>query len=219
MLQENIKIARKARGLSQQQLADRLHVVRQTVSKWEQGLSVPDADLLLGISQVLETPVSALLEQTAEDAPAPKTEQTPAAIPVPKAVLAPETGSTSEAVPTPETGQTPKASQTPDIDRPAGEDLQSISQKLEAINLQLAQRKIRRRRILHVAFIVLFVGLAVAFIALGKWGSPYLGWDQSEPELLVGGVFAHVGEWLFVRAAPFLLPAALLGAILTRKRG
>lgn len=86
MLQENIKIARKARGLSQQQLADRLHVVRQTVSKWEQGLSVPDADLLLGISQVLETPVSALLEQTAEDAPAPKTEQTPAAIPVPKAV-------------------------------------------------------------------------------------------------------------------------------------
>ena len=43
MLGENIKVLRKAKGLSQQELAERLHVVRQTVSKWEQGLSVPDA--------------------------------------------------------------------------------------------------------------------------------------------------------------------------------
>ena len=45
MLNENIKAIRKAKGLSQQELAVKLNIVRQTVSKWEQGLSVPDADL------------------------------------------------------------------------------------------------------------------------------------------------------------------------------
>ncbi len=47
MLNENIKAIRKAKGLSQQELAVKLNIVRQTVSKWEQGLSVPDADLLI----------------------------------------------------------------------------------------------------------------------------------------------------------------------------
>ena len=47
MLSENIKRLRKAKGLSQEELAVKLNVVRQTVSKWEQGLSVPDADLLI----------------------------------------------------------------------------------------------------------------------------------------------------------------------------
>ena len=50
MLGENIKVLRKVKGLSQQELAERLHVVRQTVSKWEQGLSVPDADLLVRLA-------------------------------------------------------------------------------------------------------------------------------------------------------------------------
>ena len=61
MLNENIKTIRKSKGLSQEELAVKLHVVRQTISKWEQGLSVPDADMLISISEVLETPVSALL--------------------------------------------------------------------------------------------------------------------------------------------------------------
>ena len=61
MLSENIKAIRKSKGLSQQELAVRLNVVRQTVSKWEQGLSVPDSDMLISISEVLETPVSTLL--------------------------------------------------------------------------------------------------------------------------------------------------------------
>ena len=65
MLNENIKAIRKAKGLSQQELAVKLNVVRQTVSKWEQGLSVPDSDLLLALSAALETPVSALLGETA----------------------------------------------------------------------------------------------------------------------------------------------------------
>ena len=61
MLNENIKAIRKLKGLSQQELAIKLNVVRQTVSKWEQGLSVPDSDMLISISEVLETPVSKLL--------------------------------------------------------------------------------------------------------------------------------------------------------------
>ena len=60
MLNENMKAIRKSKGLSQQELAVRLNVVRQTVSKWEQGLSVPDSDMLISISEVLETPVSTL---------------------------------------------------------------------------------------------------------------------------------------------------------------
>lgn len=61
MLSENLKTIRKSKGLSQQELAVKLNVVRQTVSKWEQGLSVPDSDMLISISEVLETPVSTLL--------------------------------------------------------------------------------------------------------------------------------------------------------------
>ena len=61
MLKENIKQARKSRGLSQEELAIKLNVVRQTISKWEQGLSVPDSEMLVSISEVLETPVSILL--------------------------------------------------------------------------------------------------------------------------------------------------------------
>ena len=61
MLKENIKAIRKSKGLSQEELAIKLNVVRQTISKWEQGLSVPDAEMLITISEVLDTPVSTLL--------------------------------------------------------------------------------------------------------------------------------------------------------------
>ncbi|HIS17708.1 MAG TPA: helix-turn-helix transcriptional regulator [Candidatus Coprovivens excrementavium] len=61
MLKDNLKLARKAKGLSQEELAIKLNVVRQTISKWEQGLSVPDAEMLISISEVFDTPVSTLL--------------------------------------------------------------------------------------------------------------------------------------------------------------
>ena len=64
MLNENIKAIRKSKGLSQQELAVKLNIVRQTVSKWEQGLSVPDSDMLISLSEALETPVSTLLGET-----------------------------------------------------------------------------------------------------------------------------------------------------------
>lgn len=66
MLQENIKTFRKERGLTQEELAIRLNVVRQTVSKWEKGQSVPDADLLQRIAEVLEVSVSQLLGEEKE---------------------------------------------------------------------------------------------------------------------------------------------------------
>ena len=71
MLSENIRSMRRARQLSQEELAVRLHVVRQTVSKWEQGLSVPDADLLIALAQALDTSVSTLLGETVEQQAAP----------------------------------------------------------------------------------------------------------------------------------------------------
>lgn len=61
MIGEQIKAARKAKGVSQEKLAVRLGVVRQTVSKWENGMSVPDADVLIQIAELLDVPVSQLL--------------------------------------------------------------------------------------------------------------------------------------------------------------
>ena len=66
MLQENIRAFRQKKGMTQEELASRLHVVRQTVSKWEKGLSVPDAELLIRLAEVLEVSVAQLLGSEAE---------------------------------------------------------------------------------------------------------------------------------------------------------
>ena len=168
MLNENIKEIRKSKGLSQQELAVKLNVVRQTVSKWEQGLSVPDSEMLISISELLETPVSTLLGET---------------------VIETEVDS-----------------------------LKEISEKLEVINLQLAQRKTMRRKILHWLFISLCVVIAAIFAVLFVSESPYFGWDYSHPETAVLGVAFHSFEWLFVRAALIILVGAIIGIFLTRKK-
>lgn len=61
MLGENVKNLRKSKGYSQEALAGRLHVVRQTISKWEKGISVPDAEMLSQMAELFEVPVSELL--------------------------------------------------------------------------------------------------------------------------------------------------------------
>ena len=61
MLNENIKRIRKSKGLSQEELAIKLNVVRQTVSKWENGLSVPDSSMLIMLADELDSTVSELL--------------------------------------------------------------------------------------------------------------------------------------------------------------
>ena len=169
MLNENMKAIRKSKGLSQQELAVKLNVVRQTISKWEQGLSVPDSDMLISISEALETPVSTLL------------------------------------------GENVIESQV--------DDLKAISAKLEVINLQLAQRKTTRKRILYWLLIALCAAVIVNFAILLALESPYLGWDYSNPETAVIGVAFHSFEWLFVRAAPLIFLGAIIGIFLTWKRG
>jgi len=61
MFSENLKKIRKEKGLSQEALSEKLNIVRQTISKWEKGLSIPDGDMLITLSQVLEIPVETLL--------------------------------------------------------------------------------------------------------------------------------------------------------------
>lgn len=66
MFKENLKVLRQAKGMTQEELANRLNVVRQTISKWEKGLSVPDSDLLIKLADILEVSVSQLLGSTIE---------------------------------------------------------------------------------------------------------------------------------------------------------
>ena len=168
MLNENIKAIRKSKGLSQQELAIRLNIVRQTVSKWEQGLSVPDSDLLISLAETLETPVSTLLGETVIETEA--------------------------------------------------DTLKAISEKLEVINLQLAQRKTTRRKIIHWSLISLCTIIVIIFAILLESESPYLRWDYRDPETAVLGVAIHSFEWLFVRVAPIILIGAIIGIFLTRKQ-
>lgn len=168
MLNENIKAIRKSKGLSQEELAIKLNVVRQTISKWEQGLSVPDSDMLISISEVLETSVSALLGET--------------------------------------------------VIEPKADDLKAISEKLEVINLQLAQRNETRRKALHWLLITLCVTVVTGFAVLIVLNSPYLGWDFNDPETAVAGAAYHAFEWLFVRLAPVVIIGTIAGIFLTRKK-
>lgn len=168
MLNENIKAIRKSKGLSQEELAIKLNVVRQTISKWEKGLSVPDSNMLISISEVLETPVSTLLGETVVESKV--------------------------------------------------DDLKAISEKLEIINLQLAQRKTTRRKILHWLLILLCTVIVAISLVLIVLNSPYLGWDYKDPETAVLGVAFHSFEWLFVRLAPIIIIGAIVGIFLTRKK-
>ena len=167
MLSENIRNFRKAKGLSQEELAAKLNVVRQTVSKWETGLSVPDAELLVALSEILETPVGVLLGETAA--------------------------------------------------LPQADDIKAIAEKLESINLLLARQKEMRRKTLHLFFVLFGVGMVLLFAVLVLWKSPYLHWNDADPETAVFGAAFHAAEYVFVRALPFLLAGAAAGAWLTRK--
>lgn len=71
MLGENIAALRKKAGMTQQSLADALYVTRQTISKWEKNLSVPDADVLVRLADALDTTVQSLLGQAEEATAAP----------------------------------------------------------------------------------------------------------------------------------------------------
>lgn len=67
MLSKNLKIFRKRKGLTQENVAEALNIVRQTVSKWEKGISVPDADMLIRLAEVLDVSVSELIGSDVTD--------------------------------------------------------------------------------------------------------------------------------------------------------
>ena len=131
MLNENLKAIRNSKGLSQEELAVKLNVVRQTISKWENGLSVPDSDMLIAISEALETSVSTLLGETA---------------------AVPEAG-----------------------------DLKAISEKLEIINLQLAQKEGDKAKNISLALCLCMCGHCGGFCGLDRVKQPLfrLGLQQS----------------------------------------
>ena len=67
MLSKNLKIFRKRKGLTQENVAEALNVVRQTISKWEKGISVPDADMLIKLAEILDVSVSELIGSDVTD--------------------------------------------------------------------------------------------------------------------------------------------------------
>ena len=131
-------------------------------------MSVPDSEMLISLSEVLETPVSKLLGETVAETEA--------------------------------------------------DNIKAISEKLEVINLQLAQRKTTRRKVIRWLLISLCAIIVMVFVAVGILNSPYLGWDYSDPETAVLGVAFHSIEWLFVRVAPIIFIAAIIGIFFTFKK-
>lgn len=168
MLNENIKRIRKAKGLSQEELAIKLNVVRQTVSKWENGLSVPDSSMLIMLAAELDTTVSELLGEAAAE--------------------------------------------------PTADDLKSLSEKLEVINLQLAKRSILKAKTIRWILISLCAVIVITLIAIASMNSSYQDWNYNDPELAVVGTMLHGFEFLFVRLAPITFLASIVGIVATYKK-
>ena len=168
MLNENIKKLRKAKGLSQEELAIKLNVVRQTVSKWENGLSVPDSSMLIILADELDITVSGLLGET--------------------------------------------------VAEPTTDDLKTLSEKLEVINLQLAKRSTAKLKTIRWILISLCAAIVIIFIALAFMNSSYLDWNYKDPELAMAGTIMHGFEFLFVRIAPIVFLISVAGIVVTYKK-
>ena len=168
MLNENIKRIRKSKGLSQEELAIKLNVVRQTVSKWENGLSVPDSGMLIMLADELDTTVSELLGEP--------------------------------------------------VAEPTTDDMKTLSEKLEVINLQLAKRSITKVKTIRWILISLCTVIVIIFIALAFMNRLYLDWNYNDPELAVAGTIIHGFEFLFVRFAPIVFLTSFVGIVVTYKK-
>ena len=168
MLNENVKNLRKSKGLSQEELAVKLDVVRQTVSKWENGLSVPDSNMLISLANQLDTSVSALLGENVQEN--------------------------------------------------RSDDIKTISEKLEVINLQLARRSMARVKTIRWVLFSLCTLIVMIFIALAVMNSSYLEWNYNDPELAVVGTILHGFEFIFVRLAPIAFLVSVIGIVITYKK-
>ena len=168
MLKDNLKALRKQKGLSQEELSVKLNVVRQTISKWEQGLSVPDSQMLITISEIFDTPVSTILGEN--------------------------------------------------IKEDKVDSLKEISEKLEVVNLQLAQRREDKRKFWHIFFIIICVISLLIVVGIITLGNSYLDWNYNDPELAIMGTGIHAFVWIFMRVVPFIFIGLIVGIYLTRKK-
>ena len=168
MLKDNLKALRKQKGLSQEELSVKLNVVRQTISKWEQRLSVPDSQMLITISEIFDTPVSTILGEN--------------------------------------------------IKEDKVDSLKEISEKLEVVNLQLAQRREDKRKFWHIFFIIICVISLLIVVGIITLGNSYLDWNYNDPELAIMGTGIHAFVWIFMRVVPFIFIGLIVGIYLTRKK-
>ena len=168
MLNENIKNLRKSKGLSQEELAIKLNVVRQTVSKWENGISVPDSNMLIALADELDTSVSVLLGEN--------------------------------------------------IQEDGSDDIKSISEKLQVINLQLAKRSMAKIKMIRWGLVLVCSLIVILFIGLVAIDGSYLNWNYNDPELAVAGTILHGFEFLFVRLDPIVFIASIVGIVMTYKK-
>ena len=147
-----------------------MNVVRQTVSKWENGVSVPDSSMLIALAEELDTSVSVLLGELVND-----------------------------------------------VEK---DDLKTISEKLEVINLQLAKRSTTKVKTIRWILISLCAVIVVIFITLASTNSFYLNWNYNynDPELAVAGTILHGFEFLFVRLAPIVFLISVVGVVVTYKK-
>ena len=166
MLNENIKSRRRAKGWSQQDLADRLHVVRQTVSKWEMGISLPDAEMLIKLAEVLEVPTSTLLGET---------------------------------LPTEETQRE--------------DTLQALSAKLELLNLRIAERDEKSRRLRRIAlWLVIAVAALILLSQLATTVFSLIAFNKADASVgIIGGADGPTAILVASRDADF--PTLLFAAV------
>ena len=97
-------------------------------------------------------------------------------------------------------------------------DLRILSEKLEVINLQLAKRSITRVKTIRWILISLCAVIVIMFIVLASINSSYLNWNYNDPELAVAGTIMHGFEFLFVRLAPIVFLASVVGIVVTYKK-
>ena len=143
-------------------------MVRQTVSKWENGLSVPDSSMLISLANQLDTSVSALLGENVQEKSA--------------------------------------------------DDIKTISEKLEVINLQLPRRYMARVKTIRWVLFSLCTLIVMIFIALAVMNNSYLNWNYNDPELAVAGTILHGFEFIFIRLAPIAFLVSVIGIVITYKK-
>lgn len=151
MLSENIKTLRKQKGLTPEELSVKLNVVRQTVSKWESGLSVPDADMLVSLSKVLDVSVNTLLDE-------------------------------------------------------------DTSKSLETTSPQRNKRKY-----LSWLLIAICIILIIIFIGIMILGNTYMDWNYENTETAILGFSVHSFIWIYIRVAPIILIACLIGIFFLKR--